>query len=66
VPLRMDQVGKQFTIPSFDYNPQTWEVYPGDKIISELWREKNDRILAQAKTGDGRVVLSNAAATLSG
>jgi acyl dehydratase len=41
------------------------EVYPGDKIISEIWQESDTRVLVRAKTGDGREVLSNAAATLS-
>jgi len=42
------------------------EVYPGDNIITEIWKESDKRVVVQAKTGDGRVVLSNAAATLSG
>lgn len=40
------------------------EVYPGDTIMTEMWQESDDKVLIQAKTGDGRVVLSNAAATL--
>jgi len=40
------------------------EVYPGDKIVVEMWRE-DGKVLVQAKTGDGRVVLSNASATIA-
>jgi len=42
------------------------EVYPGDRIITEMWLEPDGRVMAQAKTGDGRLVLSNAAAAISG
>jgi acyl dehydratase len=37
-------------------------VYPGDTIITEMWDEGNGKVLVQAKTQDGRVVISNAAA----
>jgi acyl dehydratase len=37
-------------------------VYPGDTITTEMWDEGNGKILVQAKTQDGRVVISNAAA----
>ncbi len=45
------------------------EVYPGDTIITEIWKGSDHAesvVLVQAKTGDGRVVITNAAATLSG
>lgn len=41
----------------------TGEVYPGDTIVTEIWEESKERVLVRAKTGDGRVVISNAAAT---
>ncbi|MEX0683875.1 MAG: MaoC/PaaZ C-terminal domain-containing protein [Dehalococcoidia bacterium] len=37
-------------------------VYPGDTIITEMWDEGNGKVLLQAKTQEGRVVISNAAA----
>jgi acyl dehydratase len=37
-------------------------VYPGDTITTEMWDEGNGKVLLQAKTQDGRVVISNAAA----
>lgn len=37
-------------------------VYPGDTIITDMWDEGNGKILVQARTQDGRVVISNAAA----
>jgi acyl dehydratase len=40
-------------------------VFPGDKIITEMWRESDTRIIVQAKTDRGVVVLSQAAATIA-
>jgi acyl dehydratase len=40
-------------------------VFPGDKIITEMWRESDTRIIVQAKTDRGDVVLSQAAATIA-
>ena len=37
-------------------------VYPGDSIITEMWDEGAGRVVLQAKTQEGRVVVSNAAA----
>lgn len=37
-------------------------VYPGDTIITDMWDEGNGKILVQARTQDGRVVISNAVA----
>jgi acyl dehydratase len=37
-------------------------VYPGDTIITEMWDEGNGKVLVQAKTQEGRVCISNAAA----
>lgn len=37
-------------------------VYPGDTITTEMWDEGNGKILVQAKTQEGRVVIGNAAA----
>ena len=39
-------------------------VFPGDKIIAEMWDEGGGRIVLQAKTQRGDVVISNAAATI--
>jgi acyl dehydratase len=37
-------------------------VYPGDTIITDMWDAGNGKILVQARTQEGRVVISNAAA----
>jgi len=39
-------------------------VFPGDTITTEMWDEGNGKVLVQAKTQDGRVVISNAAAQI--
>ncbi|MBI2912494.1 MAG: MaoC family dehydratase N-terminal domain-containing protein [Chloroflexi bacterium] len=39
-------------------------VFPGDTITTEMWDEANGRLVLQAKTQAGRVVISNAAAVL--
>jgi len=36
-------------------------VYPGDTITTEMWGEGNGKVVLQAKTQEGRVVISNAA-----
>ena len=36
-------------------------VYPGDTIITDMWDEGKGKIIMQARTQDGRVVISNAA-----
>ena len=36
-------------------------VYPGDTIITDMWDEGNGKVIVQARTQDGRVVISNAA-----
>ncbi len=43
----------------------TGVVYPGDTITTDMWDEGNRRVVLQAKTQDGRVAISNAAATVS-
>ncbi len=40
----------------------TGVVYPGDTITTDMWDEGNGRIVLQAKTQEGRVVIGNAAA----
>jgi acyl dehydratase len=37
-------------------------VYPGDTIVTEMWDEGTGKVVLQAKTQEGRVVISNAAA----
>ena len=37
-------------------------VYPGDTITTDMWDEGKGRIVLQARTQEGRVVISNAAA----
>jgi acyl dehydratase len=37
-------------------------VYPGDTITTDMWDQGNGKILVQARTQEGRVVISNAAA----
>ncbi len=41
-------------------------VYPGDTIITDMWDEGNGKIIMQARTQDGRVVISNAAVEVKG
>jgi acyl dehydratase len=40
-------------------------VFPGDKIITEMWQEDGGKVLFQAKTQRGDVIISNAAATVA-
>lgn len=37
-------------------------VYPGDTIITDMWDAGDGKVLVQARTQEGRVVISNAAA----
>jgi acyl dehydratase len=36
-------------------------VYPGDTITTEMWDAGGGKVIVQAKTQEGRVVISNAA-----
>ena len=40
-------------------------VFPGNEIHVRMWNEAGERVVIQAATGDGRVVLRNAAAELN-
>lgn len=40
-------------------------VYPGDKLITSMWKDGEGKVILQAKTQDGRIVIANAAATFT-
>jgi len=40
-------------------------VFPGDTLITEMWKESDTRLLLQAKTQRGEVVLGSGAATIA-
>jgi 3-hydroxyacyl-CoA dehydrogenase/3a,7a,12a-trihydroxy-5b-cholest-24-enoyl-CoA hydratase len=41
-------------------------VFPGDTLITEMWKESDTRLLLQAKTQRGEVALGSGAATIAG
>jgi 3-hydroxyacyl-CoA dehydrogenase/3a,7a,12a-trihydroxy-5b-cholest-24-enoyl-CoA hydratase len=41
-------------------------VFPGDTIVTQMWKESPTQVLVQAKTQRGDVVLANAAVTIAG
>lgn len=43
----------------------TGEVYPGEKIITKIWKDEGKKVLIQAEKPDGKVVVSNAYAILA-
>ncbi len=40
-------------------------VFPGDKIITEMWKESDTQVILRSKTQRGEVVLTSAAATIA-
>ena len=40
-------------------------VFPGDTIITEMWKESDTQIIVQSKTQRGDVALGSAAATIA-